>query len=275
MTGLEDISRDKRFFWSAVFLASFLHISMALACMWVEGEQPAPQFTPLAHMDFSPYDPDGGQPGDGNPVSPVQEPEVTPAPPQPLQEPETPPEPPEDVKVVESKAEEADTIAPPPPEKPKKKVKPKPVAKPTPKPVPQESVAQNTEAQPQSGNTGSGPSSGNTPGQGRGGSGGGTGKGNSDAEQAYLAHIIKKLNRHKKYPSAARNRRLDGVVTVSFSVDRQGQVSGSRLVTSSGHPPLDQEAMALLKRATPFQPMPEAIQRPQLLLNIPIQFSLR
>ena len=271
MTGLEDISKDKRFFWSAVFLAGFLHISMALAVMWVEGEQPAPQYTLLAQMDFSPYDPDGGQPGDGNSISPVQEPEVTPAPPQPQPEPEIPPEPPEEVKVVESKAEESDTVVPPPP--PKKKVKPKPVAKP--RPVPQESIAQNTEDPSQSGNTGSGPSSGNTPGQGRGGSGGGTGKGNPDAEQAYLAHIIKKLDRHKKYPSAARNRRLDGVVTVSFSVNRQGQVSGSRLVKSSGHPALDQEAMALLRRATPFQPMPEALQRPQLLLNIPIEFSLR
>ena len=271
MTGLEDISRNKRFFWSAVFLAGFLHISMVLACMWVEGEQRAPQFAPLAHMDFSPYDPDGGQSGDGNPMSPVQKPEVTPAPPQPMAEPETPPEPPEEIKVVESKAEDADTVAPPPP--PKKKEKPKPVAKP--KPVPQETLARNTEAPPQSGNTGSGQSSGNPPGQGRGGSGGGSGKGNPDAEQAYLAHIIKKLDRHKKYPSAARNRRLDGVVTVSFSVNRQGQVSGSRLVKSSGHAPLDQEAMALLKRATPFPPMPDAIQRPQLLLNIPIQFSLR
>ena len=47
-----------------------------------------------------------------------------------------------------------------------------------------------------------------------------------------------------------------GVVQVFFSLDRQGRVLESRVVRSSGANALDEEALALLRRAQPFPPPP-------------------
>lgn len=259
---------ERSFFRYAVVMAFLIHVSCALFLIWSGNRTlPAEQFTPLASMDFSPFDPEGGEPGGGG--NNLHESEESPVPPPPpLPEPEEAEriDPDEDLKVVESKAENAEPVAPPEKTKPKPKTPKKLLPRPSPAPA----------AQGDSSTAGSGPGDGSqTSGQGRGGSGGETGQGNPDAQKAYLAHILKKLNRHKKYPAAAKANRLAGVVTVNFSVNRQGQVTSSRLVKSSGHVALDQEAMALLKRVSPFQAMPEAVSVNSMNLNVPIRFSVQ
>lgn len=202
-----------------------------------------------------------------------QEPEPTP-------EPETEPEPSELPEVVTSTAEEAAPLPPPPPaeeaEKPEKPPKPKP----KPKPAPQ-AAAQKPAPAPQSeavGGAGGGALPGEAKagggiGSGRGGVGGGTGIGNPNALNAYAAQIRAKLNRYKKYPIEAAANMIGGVVTVNFTVNRQGEVISSRMVNSSGQSMLDQEAMALLRRCNPFPPMPEALTRNTLNLTVPINFN--
>ena len=61
-----------------------------------------------------------------------------------------------------------------------------------------------------------------------------------------------------------------------FSLDRHGQVIESRIVRSSGAAGLDQEAMALLRRAQPFPPWPAGdFVGDQVNLTVPIRFNLR
>jgi protein TonB len=92
---------------------------------------------------------------------------------------------------------------------------------------------------------------------------------------AYKGQISKKLNQYKKYPVEAMTRKLKGVARVSFRINAQGKVSAARLAASSGFPVLDQEAMALLKRCSPFPPIPAALGLTNLELNVPISFSVR
>ena len=271
-------SGEQRFFWYAVLLASLIHVGGAMALVWGGPEMTVPLYVPLASMDFSPYDAQGGESGGGAGTF-AEAPEREQTPPEPEQRPEPEPEPEarEEVPVVESTAEKAEPVAPPPPSR--EKPKPRPKAKPRPGPVVSDAPVEDSQgAGAASGDAGLGSGKGEGKGEGEGkgkaGSGGGTGRGNPDAEKAYLAHIIKKLNRHKKYPAEAKANRLGGVVTVSFTVDRQGRVSASRMSGSSGHSALDQEAMALLKRVSPFNPMPESMSQKSLRLNVPIRFSL-
>jgi protein TonB len=236
---------QRKMFWRAIGLAVALHATVILGLILLMGGSAEGKFKTLAVMDFAYYDPDGGEPGGG---------EIDDAPPETAAEPEPEPEPePDEIDLVTSTSEEA---APPPPPPPVvKKDKPKP------KPAPQKS-AEDGEVKPGGG-----------PGDGQGGVGGGTGRGNPNAFNAYVSRIRAKLNRLKKYPPAAASQRLGGIVTVNFTIDRGGNVITSRMVNGSGHPVLDQEAMALLKRCSPFPAMPKELTETTLNLTVPIQFK--
>jgi protein TonB len=64
--------------------------------------------------------------------------------------------------------------------------------------------------------------------------------------------IVARIEEHKRYPEEARVNRQQGVAQLFFSVDRQGRVLESRIVRSSGSSILDDEALAVLRRAGPF-----------------------
>src|SRR6266511_2632071 len=78
----------------------------------------------------------------------------------------------------------------------------------------------------------------------------------SNAVPTWKTQIVALLERNKRYPESAQSRRQEGVAQVFFSLDRQGRVIDSRVVRSSGASALDDEALALLRRAQPFPPPP-------------------
>jgi periplasmic protein TonB len=83
------------------------------------------------------------------------------------------------------------------------------------------------------------------------------------------------LERNKSYPPAAQSRRQQGVAQLFFSLDRQGRVTESRLLSSSGAAALDQEALALLRRAQPFPPPPPELTGDRVGVTVPIRFNLK
>ena len=95
------------------------------------------------------------------------------------------------------------------------------------------------------------------------------------AQASWQKMLIDHLNRHKRYPDAARSRRAQGVVVVAFSLDRSGQLLASHVTKSSGSEALDEEAIAVLKRASPLPAPPDLIAAPMLDLTLPIQFRIK
>ncbi len=94
-------------------------------------------------------------------------------------------------------------------------------------------------------------------------------------QASWQKRLIDHLNRHKRYPEAARDRRTQGTVIVAFKLDRTGQVVASHVTASSGSPVLDDEAMAVLKRASPLPAPPDQILGPMLDMVLPIQFRIK
>lgn len=97
----------------------------------------------------------------------------------------------------------------------------------------------------------------------------------SNALPSWKGQIVAAIERHKRYPAAAEARREQGRPSVSFSIDRHGRLLSSRLVHPSGVAELDQEALAVLKRAQPFPPPPAEIVGAHFDFTIPIRFSVR
>lgn len=91
---------------------------------------------------------------------------------------------------------------------------------------------------------------------------------------SYWRELAAWLERHKRYPRAARDRRQQGVVHIRFVMDREGHLLSHQLLHSSGHPVLDQEAAQLLRRAAPLPAAPPSIAGEQLEVAIPIHFRL-
>ncbi|MES1944045.1 TonB family protein [Salinisphaera sp. PC39] len=91
----------------------------------------------------------------------------------------------------------------------------------------------------------------------------------------FQQRLLAYLERHKRYPRAARRRRQQGIAHVRFTMNRAGQVLDASLERGAGFDILDREALALLERAQPLPRIPDEIDRDELEIVVPIEFSLR
>jgi protein TonB len=87
---------------------------------------------------------------------------------------------------------------------------------------------------------------------------------------SWQRRLIAQLERYKRYPPQARGKL--GEARLAFSIDRQGRVVTSRIVHSSGSDALDDEALALVKRAEPLPPPPAGVPDDQLSFVVPIRY---
>jgi protein TonB len=94
------------------------------------------------------------------------------------------------------------------------------------------------------------------------------------AELNYYQMLMAYLARKKAYPPEARQARQQGVVTIRFTVDRNGNVSGEGVKRSSGFAVLDSATLALLRRVSPLPAMPSSMNRDSVTVSLPIEYSL-
>jgi protein TonB len=94
-------------------------------------------------------------------------------------------------------------------------------------------------------------------------------------EASWQKALVSHLNRFKRYPDAARARGSQGSVLVEFTIDRSGKVVASRVLRHSGWPLLDEEAIAVLQRASPLPGPPAEMTGELFPLTLPIQFRIK
>jgi protein TonB len=90
---------------------------------------------------------------------------------------------------------------------------------------------------------------------------------------SYEAKLAAHLRRFRIYPAEAEARGLTGVAMVSFTVRRDGGLAAVRLTRGSGYAVLDDAALAMVRRAAPFPPMPETISSSTLSVAVPVNFD--
>lgn len=185
---------------------------------------------------------------------------ATPPLPEPKPDPEPPPveAPPEPVPSAPSLPQPAAVLPePPPPPAPKRPVPPRPARPPPPRPA-QASPSQPTPEVPAPApppTTSAAPS--------------------LSAFPEWRSALFSRVQRAKRYPDTARAREEQGAAAVAFTMDRSGHVLSAKLVRSSGSSSLDEEAVAMVRRADPLPPMPSELPGSTLTLTIPVTFSLR
>ena len=96
-----------------------------------------------------------------------------------------------------------------------------------------------------------------------------------NVEASWVTNVVQQLQRQRRYPAAARSRKEEGTVVLSFSVDRSGHVLPRTIAQSSGHTELDDEVMALVMRAEPLPSFPASMPQQKVDLTLPMRFTLR
>lgn len=96
----------------------------------------------------------------------------------------------------------------------------------------------------------------------------------SNAPDTWEGRVLARLEKFRRYPGSARGARQQGVVYISFCINRDGHVLTSSLVRSSGFPALDRAALETLRRADPLPKIP--VDRPDRIeLSVPVEFYIR
>jgi protein TonB len=110
---------------------------------------------------------------------------------------------------------------------------------------------------------------------GNSGAGGTADAGGSAAISSYQAQVLAHLTRHRVYPPEARERGITGVARVQFALGRDGRVLSASLIGGSGERMLDNAALDMVRRASPFPPFPAGISQARMDFAAPIRFDLR
>jgi protein TonB len=274
----DDSAAMARWSGSAAIIGALHAALIALGVAWYAHAPPPGVALPTIMVDLAPASAPSSpsvQPLDLPPGPEMREADPPPPPPEPpiqqvIQE-QLAPTPSQENPVVEAPPEQK--VAPPPPKpEPAKIVPDQPKSVPAkPKPVRTE-VKKRTDAPPAP-RTSAAPkaerqaslTSSSAP----------AGATSAAALASYNQMVAAHLQRFKQYPSGAKAAGEQGTSRLSFTLGRSGQVLGSRLAGSSGHPSLDGETLAMVRRAQPFPPMPPELQQASMSFSIPVQFSIR
>ncbi|WP_168201658.1 energy transducer TonB family protein [Phreatobacter aquaticus] len=286
--------------WGAL-LSALIHASVAAAAFYMFEPKP-PQAMELPSVDIelvAPAEPPPAPAAEASP-EPVAEPqaEAQPTPPEPVVE--TPPPPVEEPPPVEQQMAEAPPVPEPPPEivldpppvaelplpaelipptppepkppepkpvvqRPPPVVQPRRVATVPPRREPPREVRRPVEraerrppvraaAAPSTASAGRGVSSEQS-------------QRTSTPPPSYLALVIAQLHRAKPAGSGEHGRAV-----VSFAILRSGAATGVSLARSSGVAAIDQAATAMVRRASPFPPLPSEFAPGSMSLTVPINF---
>lgn len=87
------------------------------------------------------------------------------------------------------------------------------------------------------------------------------------ADQAgYLKRWITWVEKigNENYPQEARRRNIYGAIRLAVTLERDGNVAGVEILQSSGQRVLDQAAIRIVRLASPFEPIPSAIQEDRI-----------
>ena len=89
----------------------------------------------------------------------------------------------------------------------------------------------------------------------------------------YAAAVKERISAHWIYPEAAKERLIEGQLTVLFSLDPQGSLIEIVFLSGSGYPVLDEEAARAIRSAAPFPSFPAHITVNRL--NVRATFDYR
>jgi len=98
-------------------------------------------------------------------------------------------------------------------------------------------------------------------------------QGETSPYRDYLLQVRRKIEQRWNYPPQAIAAQEEGNAVIRFTIDANGSLSGYDVMTTSGSEILDQGALAVVKAAAPYAPLPVELNLSRL--HITATFSYR
>ncbi len=95
------------------------------------------------------------------------------------------------------------------------------------------------------------------------------------ARNQYGTELANALARYKQYPKIAQMRGYQGDVLVDVQMDSNGNVTSSKIHQSSGYESLDNQALEMVKKASPLPPPPYVLRGRSFNVLVPVSFHLQ
>ncbi|MBI4715585.1 MAG: energy transducer TonB [Nitrospirae bacterium] len=90
----------------------------------------------------------------------------------------------------------------------------------------------------------------------------------------FLREVREAIEKSKGYPWKARMERLEGTVTVEFSLRKNGEPELIRVARSSGYPLLDRSALEAIRNRTRFPEIPSTLGMAEMDLRVPMVYRM-
>jgi len=81
---------------------------------------------------------------------------------------------------------------------------------------------------------------------------------------SYLSHLRQKINDAWIYPEFAKKNKLEGEITLCFTLKSDGGLLDVKITSPSGQAVLDQASISAIDNAGPFNPLPEKLNLSKL-----------
>ncbi|CAN1485410.1 TonB Periplasmic protein TonB, links inner and outer membranes [Methylophilaceae bacterium] len=92
--------------------------------------------------------------------------------------------------------------------------------------------------------------------------------------ESYSSLLTNAIAKYKQYPKIAQMRGWQGTVIVDLEIDIKGAVISVKIKKSSTYEVLDNEALEMIKKASPFPAPPESLRGKNFNVLVPISFKL-
>jgi len=90
----------------------------------------------------------------------------------------------------------------------------------------------------------------------------------------YGGQLGRAIAKHKSYPKIAQMRGWEGEVMLDLKIDENGNVLSAKVRESSGHEALDNQALEMVRKASPFPAPPDALRSHTFNISVPVSFKL-
>ena len=92
--------------------------------------------------------------------------------------------------------------------------------------------------------------------------------------ESYSSLLANAIAKYKQYPKIAQIRGWQGTVIADLEIDNKGSVISVKIKKSSTYEVLDNEALEMIKKASPFPAPPESLRGKNFNVLVPISFKL-
>ena len=96
----------------------------------------------------------------------------------------------------------------------------------------------------------------------------------SNARNQYGNTLGRAIAKYKSYPNIAQMRGWQGECLLDLKIDGNGNVISASVKESSGHESLDNQALEMVRKASPFPEPPEALRGRSFNITVPVSFKL-